>query len=68
MGESNSVTDHINDFNIILVQFVLMQITIEHKVKPLILLSSPPDSRATIITIVSSSVRDNKLSLMTYEI
>jgi len=44
MGEGNSITDHINEFNTILAQLESVQIKLEDKVKALILLSSLPDS------------------------
>ncbi|KAH1188937.1 Retrovirus-related Pol polyprotein from transposon TNT 1-94 [Glycine max] len=63
MGEGNSITDHINEFNIILVQLELVQIKFEDEVKALILLSSLLDSWAATVTIVSSSTRENTLKL-----
>ena len=44
MGEGNSVTDHINEFNTILAQLESVHIKFEDEVNALILLSSLPDS------------------------
>ncbi|KHN45549.1 Retrovirus-related Pol polyprotein from transposon TNT 1-94, partial [Glycine soja] len=63
MGEGISVTDHIKEFNTILAQLESMQIKFEDEVKALILLSSLPDSWAAIVTVVSSSTRENTLKL-----
>ena len=57
MGEGNSVTDHINEFNTILAQLVSVQITFDDEVRALILLSSLPDSWAATVTAISSSAQ-----------
>ena len=44
MAEGASVTDHINEFNVITTQLSLVEITFEDEVKALILLSSLPES------------------------
>jgi len=63
MGEGNSITDHINEFNTILAQLESVQIKFEDDVKALILLTSLPDSWAATVTVVSSSTRENTLNL-----
>jgi len=63
MGEGNSVTDHINEFNTILAQLESVQIKFEDEVKALILLSSLSDSWVATVTAVSSSTRENTLKL-----
>ena len=63
MGEGNSVTDHINEFNTILAQLESVQIKFKDEVNALILLSSLPDSWVAIVTVVSSSTRENTLKL-----
>ena len=57
MGEGNSMTDHISEFNTIIAQLVSVQILLDDEVKALILLSSLPDSWAGMVTAVSSSAR-----------
>ena len=44
MVEAASITDHINEFNVITTQLSSVEITFEDEVKALILLSSPPES------------------------
>ena len=63
MGEGISITDHINEFNTILVQLESVQIKFEDEVKALILLSSLPDSWVATVTAVSSSTRENTLKV-----
>ena len=44
MGEGNSITNHISEFNTIITQLTSVQITFDDEVKTLILLSSLPES------------------------
>jgi len=63
MTEGGSVTEHINEFNVILTQLSSVSITFDDEVKALILLSSLPESWSATVTAVSSSSRDSKLKL-----
>ena len=63
MTEGASVTDHINEFNVITTQLSSVEITFEDEVKALILLSSLPESWSATVTAVSSSSGSAKLKL-----
>jgi len=54
MGEGNSITNHISEFNTIIAQLTSVQITFDDKVKTLILLSSLLESWSAIVTAVSN--------------
>ena len=63
MIEGASVTDHINEFNMIMTQLSSVRITFKDEVKALILLSSLLESWSAIVTAVSSSSRSAKLKM-----
>ena len=63
MAEGASVTDHINEFNVITTQLSSVEIMFEDEVKALILLSSLPESWSATVTAVSSPSRSAKLKL-----
>nr|XP_016479728.1 PREDICTED: uncharacterized protein LOC107800975 [Nicotiana tabacum] len=63
MTEGGSVTEYINEFNIILTQLSSVNRTIDDKIRALILLSSLPESWSAIVTAVSSSSGSTKLKL-----
>ena len=63
MAEGASVTDHINEFNVITTQLSSVEITFEDEVKALILLSSLPESWSATVIAVSSSSRSAKLKM-----
>jgi len=63
MGEGNSVTNHISEFNTIISQLTSVQITFDDEVKALILLSSLLESLSATITIVSNSTSNSQLNL-----
>ena len=63
MVEGASVTDHINEFNVITTQLSSVEITFEDEVKALVLLSSLPESWSATVTAVSSSSGSAKLKM-----
>jgi len=63
IGEDNSVTNHISEFNTIIAQLTLVQIIFDDEVKTLILLSSLPESWSATITAVSNFTSNCKLKL-----
>ncbi|PKA49109.1 Retrovirus-related Pol polyprotein from transposon TNT 1-94 [Apostasia shenzhenica] len=63
MTEGSSVTDYINEFNIITPQLSSVDINFDDEVKALILLSSLPESWSTTVTAMSSSSGQKKMKL-----
>jgi len=63
MGEGNSITNHISEFNTIIAQLTSVQIKFDDEVKALILLSSLPESWSATVTAVSNSASNSKLKL-----
>jgi len=63
MGEGNSITNHISEFNAIIAHLTLVQITFDDEVNALILLSSLPESWSASVTAVSNSTSNSKLKL-----
>jgi len=63
MGEGNSITNHISEFNTVIARLTSVQITFDDEVKALILLSSLPESWSATVTAVSNSASNNKLKL-----
>ena len=63
MGEGNSITNHISEFNTIIVQLTSVQITFDDEVKALILLSYLPESWSATVTAISNSASNSKLKL-----
>jgi len=63
MGEGNSITNHISEFNTIIAQLTSVQITFDDEVKTLILLSSLPESWRATVTVVTNSASNSKLKL-----
>ena len=61
MSETGSVSDHTNEFNIIVSQLNSVDINFEDEIKALILMSSLPESRDTVVTAISSSRGSEKL-------
>ena len=61
MSEGGCVADHINKFNVIIIQLSSVEITFDNEVRALILLSSLPKSWSAIVTGVSSSLSNSKL-------
>ena len=61
MSENGSVSDHINEFNMIVSQLNSMDINFEDEIKALILMSSLPESWDTVVAAVSSSRGSEKL-------
>nr|KYP54468.1 Retrovirus-related Pol polyprotein from transposon TNT 1-94 [Cajanus cajan]KYP76618.1 Retrovirus-related Pol polyprotein from transposon TNT 1-94 [Cajanus cajan] len=62
MGEGASVTDHVNEFNSLLLRLVLVDIKFDDEVQALLLLSLLPDSWLGTVTTVSSTSRTTKLT------
>ena len=60
MGESNSITNYISEFNTIIAQLTSVQITFDDKVKALILLSSLLEIWSATVTTVSNSTSNSK--------
>ena len=54
MSENGSISDHINEFNMIMSQLNSVEINFEDEIKALILMSSLPESRDTIVAAISS--------------
>jgi len=63
MGEGNSINNHISEFNTIIAQLTLMQITFDDEVKALIFLSSLPESWSATVIAVSNFASNSKLKL-----
>jgi len=63
MGEGNSITNHISEFNTIIVQLTLVQITFDDEVKTLILLPSLRENWSASIIVVSNYASNSKLKL-----
>ena len=61
MSETRSVSDHINEFNMIVSQLNSVDINFEDEIKALILMSSLPDSWDTVVATISSSRGSEKL-------
>lgn len=62
-GESASITDYINELNMITIQLTSKDILFEDVIKVLILLPSLIESWSTIVTVVSNSLSSTKLKL-----
>ena len=61
ISENGSVSDHINEFNMIVSQFNSVEINFEDEIKALILMSSLPESWDTVVVAISSSRGSEKL-------
>ena len=61
MSENGSISDHINEFNMIVSQLHSVDINFEDEIKALILMSSLPESWDTVVTGISSSHGSEKL-------
>ena len=61
MSETGSVSDHINEFNMIVSQLNSVDINFEDEIKALILMSSLPESWDTVVAAISSSRGSEKL-------
>ena len=61
MSENGSVSDHINEFNMILSQLNSVDVNFEDEIKALILMSSLPESWDTVVAAISSSRGSEKL-------
>ena len=61
MSENRSVSDHINEFNMIVSQLNFVDINFEDEIKALILMSSLPESWDTVVAAISSSRGSEKL-------
>ena len=61
MYETGSISDHINEFNIIVSQLNSVDINFEDEIKALILMSSLPESWDTVVAAISSSLGSQKL-------
>ena len=55
MSETGPISDHINEFNMIVSQLNSVDINFEDKIKALILMSSLPESWDNVVTAISSS-------------
>ena len=62
MYETGSVSDHINEFNMIVSQLTSVDINFEDEIKALILMSSLPESWDTVVAAISSSRGSEKLN------
>jgi len=63
MDESDSVSNHISEFNTIIVHLTLVQITFDGEVKALILLSPLLQSWSATAAGISNSTSNSKLKL-----
>jgi len=63
VGEGNSATNHISEFNTIIAQLTSVKITFDDKVKAIILLSSLSKCWSAIVTAVSNFASNSKLKL-----
>ena len=61
MSENGSISDHINEFNMIVSQLNAVDINFEDEIKALILMSSLPESWDTVVAVISSSRGSEKL-------
>ena len=61
MSETGSVSDHINEFNMIVSQLNSVDINFEDEIKALIVMSSLPESWDTVFAAISSSYGFEKL-------
>ena len=61
MFETGSVSDHINEFNMILSQLNSVDINFKDEIKALILMSSLPESWNIVVAAISSSRGSKKL-------
>ena len=61
MSETGSVSDHINEFNMIVSKLNSVDIKFEDEIKVLILMSSLPESWDTVVAAISSSRGSEKL-------
>ena len=61
MSETRSVSDHINEFNMIVSQLNSVDINFKDEIKALILMSSLPESWDTVVAAISSSLGSQKL-------
>ena len=59
--ETGSVSDHINEFNMIVSQLNYVDINFEDEIKALILMSSLPESWDTVVAAIRSSRVSEKL-------
>ena len=55
ISENGSISDHINDFNMIVSQLNYVDINFEDEIKALILMSSLPKSWDNVVDVISSS-------------
>nr|KYP44430.1 Retrovirus-related Pol polyprotein from transposon TNT 1-94 [Cajanus cajan] len=62
MGEGASVTDHVNEFNSLLLRLVSIDIKFDDEVQALLLLSLLPDSWLGTVTTIASTSRTTKLT------
>ena len=61
MSENGSVSNNINEFNMIVSQLNSVDINFEDEIKALMLMSSLPESWDTVVTAISSSGGSEKL-------
>ena len=61
MCDNGFVSNHINEFNMIVSQLNSVDINFEDEIKALILMSSLPESWDTVVVAISSSLRSEKL-------
>ena len=61
MSKNGSVSDHINEFNMIVIQLNYMDINFKDEIKALILMPSLPESWDTVVSAISSSRGSEKL-------
>ena len=61
MSENVSISDHINEFNMIVSQLNSVDINFEDEIKALIFMSSLPESWDTVVAAISSSRESEKL-------
>ena len=64
MSETGSVSDHINDFNMIMSQLNSVDINSKGEIKALIMMSSLPESWDTVVSVISSSRGSEKLKFV----
>ena len=55
MFEGGSVVDHINEFNMIVIQLSSVEINFEDEIKSLILMSYLPESWDTVVAAINNS-------------
>ena len=61
MFESESIADHINEFNMIVSQLSSVKINFEDEMKALILMSSLPEPWNNVVAVINSSRGFEKL-------